>query len=160
MGHYITTADVSAWWREISEGLTRKAITTDQVSGWIDDAERLVDGKVGKRYALPFASPPPLVVACSKWLFRYFWQEWAHTPKSDDEEIPGHFKSYDRIIALLDEIASGQMPLVGNDGVAIDPADGVIDSIRSNFQDTDPIFSMKDAYDQEIPDPYGDNEPE
>lgn len=159
MGYYITEENVTAWWKEISEGLSRGAITTDQISGWIDDAERLVNGKVSKRYAIPFPVAPPLIVSCSKWLFRLAWQEWAHTPKSDDAEIPGHFKTYDRIIALLDEIASGQIPLVGEDGVAIEPADGVVNGIRSNFQEVPAIFNMRASWEQEVDDGY-DYEPE
>jgi phage gp36-like protein len=90
-------------------------LTSAQLYGYAADAEALVNAKIARHYALPLAVTPPLLETVSTDIAIYytlakrlFTQERLNASPWPDR--------YKEALAILDQIATGQVTLVGTDG--------------------------------------------
>lgn len=105
------------------------AIDAEVVAGAIADAETLIDGYVGSRYALPLAAAPALLTQLACEIARY------KLHKDSPPEVVA--KNYDAALRSLRDIADGRMalpvgeaetPTPAGDGVRISRPDRVFSS--------------------------------
>jgi phage gp36-like protein len=86
----------------------------------IVDAGAIIDGYIGKRYALPLASPPPIVSAWARAIVRCkLNKDRAGDPKSDPVA-----RDYADALAFLKLIAAGNFSLGPDDPTIAPPAPG------------------------------------
>jgi phage gp36-like protein len=153
---YLTLAETLVAFPSLKEQYDKERVSGERIAGWIKEATDLINGYVGSRYQLPFAVTPPLIETLALELFEYYWQKSTYTPTSTGEEVPWLYARYDRIIKLLQQISDGKLMLFDSNGLEIETASRKLGILDSNHIDNDPIFTMKDAEEQEIPDPYGE----
>lgn len=102
---------------------SKSAATSAQLYYHLEGAAYEVIGKLAKRYSLPYAQTSGLLHAqvaniAVRLALQGFLEERAFTQeRSKESEWPSEF---DKQRDLLDEIASGAIPLVNNDGTIID----------------------------------------
>ena len=155
---YLTLNDVQGQYPGLKEQIDRGKVTESRVQKWIDNAENLLNGKLGQRYSLPFTDNPPLVITLAYELFEYYWQKAIYTPTKTGEEVPWLYARYDRVLRVLDQIVSGQISLFDNSNKKVAPSPEKLKTMRSNHQEVDQIFNMKPPEEQSV-DPNYDKEP-
>jgi phage gp36-like protein len=153
---YLTIAEVFVAFPSLEEQYNKSRVSGERITGWIKEAQDLVDGHVGSRYQLPFAVSPPLIETLALELFEYFWQKSTYTPTSTGNEVPWLYARYDRILKLLQQIRDGKLMLFDSDGEEIPTSNRKLEILDSNHIDNDAIFTMDDAEKQEIPSSYGE----
>lgn len=156
---YLTVSGVRAMYAEIDRLVTTGKRSTVQVAEWIARSENLINGKLAARYAVPFATTPPLVETMAWEFFEYFWQKDMHTPTATGDEVNWADVRFKRWLKMLDDIAAGKMPLVDESGNVISPSARLLGVLRSNHQECDQVFTMDEGWDQSVPSDYAD-EPE
>jgi len=151
---YITLDEAKTQFPALAIQITKGTVSQARAEQWIRDGDGLIDSYLSARFLLPFSSTPPLVKTLSYELFEYFWQKDIHTPTATGDEVPWLYKRYDKSIAILEGLRDGAIVLVDSTGKAIDPSSALLSTIRSNHQEVDQIFNVKDSWDQSVPDDY------
>lgn len=85
------------------------------------DADNTVDGYLAVRYAVPLASPPPVVKRLTCDLARYFLY--------DDQATETVQKRYDAAERFFREVGAGRLSLGVDMGVASQPAGGTVEIV-------------------------------
>lgn len=93
-------------------------ISNDVYDTYASAAESIVDGKLARRYTVPFSPTPPLVETLSTDIaaYRLWTQRLSPRKGADDEEKTNALKE---ALALLDELADGTMTLTSSDGSVV-----------------------------------------
>ena len=73
----------------------------------ITEADALVDGYLAKRYALPLASPPQILVSWARAIVRYK----LHTDRQSDERTDPIVRDYRDAMTQLGQVAKGTFSL-------------------------------------------------
>jgi len=104
--------------RELTDRVNRPPTTIDDVvvGRALADADGLIDGYIGKRYALPVAEVPPMLTKTAADLARYFLHG-----KAADKDSPVT-AAYNQAVAWLRDVSKGLVEL-GN-GAIEPPAAG------------------------------------
>ena len=155
---YLTVASVKEQYPSLKEQIDRGTVASARVERWISQSESLIDSYIAQRYEIPFADNPPLVVALAYEVFEYFWQKDVYTPTSSGDEVPWLYARYDRILKILNQIATGLLSLFDNSNKKISPSPTKLKTIRSNHQKVNQLFSMKESWEQKVDSEY-DKEP-
>ena len=151
MPTYTTSAKVD----ELLPSSLPAAIDADDKARWIADASSIVDGRVGRRFAVlssgqKFAditdSPatPPQIELCARWLAAYFG--FAALRELNKGKGPSQGSSYYRLaMDTLKEIRAGNVDVFDSDG-----ADAAGSSqLWSSTEDRDATFS-RGAYEDGV----------
>ncbi len=155
---YLTREEVLDMYSSLKELYDGERVSGEQIDKWIAESASIIDSKIGTRYQLPFTSTPPLIATIAIEIFEYFWQKNQYTPTASGDEVPWLYTRYDKIIKLLDQISDGKVLLFDDDGEEVTTSSRKLGLIDSNHYESDPIFTMDNAEDQEIPDDYGEIE--
>jgi phage gp36-like protein len=98
-------------------------VTSADMFLFIQQADSIVNGKIGKQYTVPVSPTPPLLETLSTDLamyrllaLRFFTQK-----QMNDSVWPDRFKE---TMALLDQIADGELALVNSAGTIVDAPEG------------------------------------
>ncbi|MCR5855992.1 gp436 family protein [Mesorhizobium sp. J428] len=105
--------------RELTDRVNRPPTTIDDVvvGRALADADGLIDGYVGKRYALPLAEVPPMLTKTAADLARYFLHG-----KAADKDSPVT-AAYNQAVAWLRDVSKGLVEL-GNGAIEPQAAGG------------------------------------
>ncbi|HOM27533.1 MAG TPA: DUF1320 family protein [bacterium] len=136
----------------------KKTISRKLVENWIRDAESLVDSYIGERYNLPFVEVPDYVLFLANEAFEYIYLSATNTPPYKGEEGNWLTSKWERLISMLEEVRDGLKLLFDKQGNTIAPSKRKVSSIRSNKENVDQIFTMKDFWEQTVDENY-DKEP-
>ena len=101
--------------------------------------EALMNAKLSRSYALPFTSALPLLeaVATDLTIYDIIAKRNITMTRNEDNDWPSRFKSAEK---LLDQIASGELPLITSSGSAITPSAGAA-RVWSSTQAYTPTFN-------------------
>ncbi|SIR43174.1 Mu-like prophage protein gp36 [Rhizobium sp. RU35A] len=120
---------------QLTDRTNRPASVIDDtvVNRAITDAAAFLDGYIGKAYALPLESVPPSVVKAACDVARYYLHA-----RGVEKDSPIQ-RAYDQALALLRDVAKGQVRLVEDTGAAPPQAGGT----DVQFVSPDRIFSRE-----------------
>jgi len=158
---YLTENEVLGYFPDLNDRLESGKVTEVMIKQWIKDASSIIDLYLSKRYKVPLSKQCPLIITLSKELFEYFDCKNRYTPSFAGEAEAEKFleKRYDRVIKLLEKIASGEFALFDEDGSYITPDPKKVVVPWSNNMDSEPIFKItKEAIDLEVPEGYAGEE--
>ncbi len=156
--YYITISGVLEQFPDINGKLEKGTISIKMIEEWILQAEGLINGYIGKRYELPFETPPDFVVSLAYKAFEFFYLDATHIPSVTGQEPGFESPKWRRLLDLLEMIRDGNLLLYDKDKKAIPPSQEKLASIISNKENENQIFNMKDFWDQEVSESY-DKEP-
>ena len=132
------------------EGISTNEISQARVEDRIAYARSIIDGKVAKRYDVPFGSSPypPLAVQLNVDLASYFVMKTLYIGEGQNRSSWTR-SFYENAMVILDEIADGGIDLLDDNGVLISERDSST-RVRSNTENYKPTFGFGDALDEEI----------
>lgn len=154
---YLTRSEVLGYFPDLNERLGSGKVTNVMIDRWITDASSIIDAYLSRRYKVPLSSVSPLIQTICKELVEYFDCKNRYTPSYGGETEAEKWldKRYERMIRLLEMIASGQISLYDSEGSLIEPDSVKLISPTSNNQNIDPIFKItKEPVEWEVPDGY------
>ena len=153
---YITLDEVKAQYPSLAESITRGTVLASRAEQWIEDSESLINGYVSQRYTIPFTINPPLIISLAYGFFDYYYQKDIHTPSSSGDEVKWLYPRYDRLIAVLELIQSGELLLLDTANTVISASADRLKKIESNHREVDQIFSMKESWNQSVDSDYAE----
>jgi len=103
---------------------------SDRVNEALADAEAEVDGYVQKRYTLPLASVPPLLIRIAPDIFK--WHLYGRRGVKDEAVD----LRYEKAVKLLEKIASGSVSLGIENPPPQNPAAQIVESTGKTFSRT------------------------
>jgi phage gp36-like protein len=124
---YATPASMLSWYAGAAEEFRQltnpngASADTSMLQERLDDAQAMIDGKLGQRYAVPLAAPPRTVLDAERKLARYALYPAASS--YDGQGKPTQWRQdRDDVMMWLAAIAAGGEDLIGDDGVKLAPA--------------------------------------
>ena len=134
--------------RAVLTDLDRQALGGIMVEVFITKAENIVNGKLSKRFTVPFAVTPPMVKTLTIDIAAFYVLRTLYTQEAQNTSNWA-LEIYKEAMTLLDEIASGQKELLDVDGVIIPEflGDAKIYSQSKNFI---PTFDIDDPLEWRI----------
>ena len=120
--------------------------TSAQLAVFAERAESVMNAKLAKRYALPFVVAPPVLqtIATELAVYNFLTRRVFTQEKQNRSEWPDRYKE---AMDLLDEIVSGEFPLIDAAGVVIGATTSQI-QIWSNTMWFRPTMTEDDAESQ------------
>lgn len=144
---------------DMLEGISTNEISQARVESRIAYARSIIDGKIAKRYDVPFDSAPypPLASQINVDLAAYFVMKTLYTGEGQNRSqwTEGF---YEKALMLLDEINDGKIDLVDDTGDLI-PERNLSTRVSGNIENYKPTFGFGDPLDEEIdPDRINDEQ--
>ena len=156
----LTVEDVQEQFPSIADRMERDTLSEGRVERWISHAEGLVNSKISARYdvaTLVATDPPPAVLLMLYWgFFDYFAEMETYTPTNSGGDVPWVYARYDRLMRFLNDVASGAVQMLDEDGASVAPSAEMLEAIRSNHTTKNQIFSQKESWDMTVDDNYSD----
>ena len=114
------------------------------VGAHITRADTIIDGKISKRYSLPFTDTPPLIITISEDITTYF--SYRSFFRQDNLNVLEDLElQKDYAMGLLDEIQKGEIDLVNTAGSVIPETTTVNqDSPDSTTKNNSSFFDIDD----------------
>ncbi len=133
---YSVGDDVKKAYRRIDTA----GLVPDELEFFSQTADSVINGKIAKRYVVPISPTPPLLKTISIWLAIYYFT--LRQDQGSSDEVRNWAQAlYDQMIALLDQIASGEIVLVNTSGTIL-AAETFLPS--SDTEDHTPTFGIED----------------
>lgn len=118
-----------------TQGIT--SVTTGEISFQLGQAQALINAKLAKNYALPFDATPPALVGIT--LDFAIYTLFARTVETEGRDNPWA-KRYEMSSKLLDELSSGEIPLVTASGTVITGTNAVAQVWSQHSTYNPPVF--------------------
>lgn len=119
---------------QLAPAVAPATLDNDRINTAIADADALIDGYLGSRYAVPFTTVPPLIKKLSVDIAIYYLHQGYQELKMPE----GVKERYDDAIRSLEELKSGEILLAGSTSAAALSA-----FIRTNKTADDRIFTAE-----------------
>lgn len=125
--------------------LSKTNITSSELSGYINKAEAIVNGKLAMRYTVPITDPCPLLETLATDLSVYFsLRRTFSQEKKNESEWP---RTYKDSLQMITDIGAGKMILTNSAGAIIAQRTDIID-VWSNNMDYEATFTEDDMINQ------------
>ena len=125
-------------------------LSSEQTYNYALGAESIVNGKIAKIYTVPATGSgvPELLktIATDLTVYRILGQRLLRGARGDEDPWAARFKE---INELLDQIASGELALVGADGAVLEQR-GDLSEVWSNNMNYNPTFNEAGRLDQVV----------
>ncbi len=146
MAIYTTVENIHKQIRYISSATD---VSTSLIANFIEEAETVVNAKIGIRYSVPFGvnSVPPVIQTITTKLATA--SVITEIGMVSDDLAKGVLQRFDKYEEMLTEIGSGTMSIVTSDGTVIGQATSGIE-IVSTTKDFKPVFDMRDPVDWRV----------
>jgi phage gp36-like protein len=130
--------------------------TKETIDLHIRRADGLINGKVSKRYAVPFTTVPPLIRTIAEDITSYYvYRSFFTQDNQNRTEYLEELK--DDALDCLEQIMEGKLDLVDTGGSAVPiRTEEVVDQLWSNTQDYQPIFDIDNILEQDFDDDLKD----
>ena len=123
------------------------------LSANIVKAENIINGKIARRYSVPFSSTavPPLVITLTEDIATYLsYRSFYSQDNQNKTEIFSELK--DTALAILDQLSKSEMDLVDTSGSLLSERSSADYSsmVDSNTRSYQPLFDIDDPLDQDF----------
>jgi len=131
--------------------------TTVIISGHIIRADAFINGKLARRYEVPFSPTPPLIGLIAEDITSYYTYRSLYAQDNQNTSTRlGEYGNNDDTMtafALLEQIRLGEMDLVNTAGSLVgERSSEADDSVYSNNEDYTPIFDVDSTLTQQVDD--------
>lgn len=153
---YCTVTSILAVSPDLPQTTTSAGYTATAaiISAQIDRADALINAKLARRYSVPFATTPPLIISISEDITKYYSyrqlyaQDNQNTARRMEELLRPEL---DNAFDLLRQIRDGELDLVNTAGSLISENTALVDDqIESTNEDYYSIFDVDDPLDWSI----------
>lgn len=127
--------------------------TVSIIQNHITRADAFINGKLARRYDIPFDPTPPLIANISEDITSYY--SYRSLYAQDNQNSSTRLAEYQTVdatmtaFALLEQLRLGELDLVNTAGALIpENSDTQDDSVESTNEDYTPIFDVDDTLNQ------------
>ena len=127
----------------VCPGMADTSTVSEVISRHIVRADAVIDGKLSKRYSVPFSPTPPMLAVLSEDIATYYTYK-TYYRNDNTNRLEDQKEIYTEAMVILDEIRDGKIDLVNTAGSVIaentvDTETGVLDSTTKDYQ---PMFDV------------------